>query len=135
MSTFPEPIEVDQYIARPPGAVWAALTTPDGIAAWWAQGDVAAVVGHRFELDMPGWGGVPCEMLEVDEPRRFTHTLGDWTISWTLVAEGAGTRVLVVHSGFDPGRPQDRFAFDNMGPGWRDEVLPRFARTVEAAAA
>ncbi|UDY37773.1 SRPBCC family protein [Dermatobacter hominis] len=135
MTTFPDDIEVDQFIARPPAAVWTALTTPDGIASWWAPGDIAAVVGHRFLLDMPGWGGVPCEVLEADEPTRFAHTFGDWTISWTLVPEGDGTRVLVVHSGFDPDRPQDRFAFDNMGPGWRDEVLPRFAAAVEAATA
>ena len=135
MTTFPNAIELDQFIARPPGAVWRALTTPDGLAAWWAPGDVAAIVGHRYVMEMPGWGGVQCEVIEVDEPSRFVHTLGDWTITWTLAAEGDGTRVLMVHSGFDPDRPQDRFAFDNMGPGWRDHVLPALAAAVEATPA
>lgn len=48
-----------------------------------------------------------------------------------LAAEGNGTRLILVHSGFDLDNPQHRFAFDNMGPGWRDEVLPRLAATTE----
>lgn len=50
---------------------------------------------------------------------------------WILVAEGSGRRVLLEHSGFDLDRPADRFAFEQMGPGWRDDVLPRLAVLVE----
>jgi len=38
--------------------------TPDGIARWRCPGDIARVVGHSFLLEMPGWGNVPCEVLE-----------------------------------------------------------------------
>jgi len=31
----------------------------------------------------------------------------------------------------DLDEPEHRFAFDDMGPGWRDEVLPRLAEVVE----
>lgn len=130
--TATETIHVDQFIARPPERVWTAITTPDGIAAWWAPGDIAPVVGHRYHLEMPGWGNVPCEVLEVEPPTRFVHTFADWTITWRLVPEGKGTRLFLEHAGFDLDNPQHRFAFDNMGPGWRDEVLPRLAATVEA---
>jgi hypothetical protein len=44
----------------------------------------------------------------------------------------AGTRVLLGHSGFDLGDTRIAAAFDRMGPGWRDVVLPRLA--AEAAA-
>lgn len=61
----------------------------------------------------------------------LADTFGDWTLMWILVAEGSGRRVLLEHSGFDLDRPADRFAFEQMGPGWRDDVLPRLAVLVE----
>jgi uncharacterized protein YndB with AHSA1/START domain len=123
-----EAIEVDQFIAKPPAAVWAALTTPELLAKWWGAGDIAPVVGHEFTIDMGPWGDQPCRVLEAVEPERFVYTFSDhWTLTWTLVPEGSGTRLLLRHDGFDPDDPQDAFALRTMGPGWRDEVLPRLA--------
>ncbi|HTO01309.1 MAG TPA: SRPBCC domain-containing protein [Microthrixaceae bacterium] len=130
--TNTDKISIDQFIARAPERVWEALTIPDQLASWWVPGDIAPVVGHRFTLEMPGWGDVACEMLEVVEPVRLVYTFADWTLTWRLVAEGTGTRLFLDHAGFDLDNPQHRFAFDNMGPGWRDEVLPRLAALVEA---
>src|SRR4051812_11057653 len=126
-------VTVDQFIARPPERVWEALTTPELLARWWVPGDIAPTVGHEFVLEMPGWGNVACVVLEADAPERLVHTMGDWTLTWRLVAEGSGTRLLLEHAGFDLENPQDRFAFDNMGPGWRDQVLPRLAALDVAA--
>lgn len=131
MTTTTTRINVDQFIARPPRRVWQALTDPALLVSWWAPGDIAPVVGHRFTLEMPGWGNVACEVLEVVEPERLVYTFADWTLTWRLVAEGTGTRLLLEHSGFDLDNPQHRFAFDNMGPGWRDVVLPRLAALVD----
>jgi len=77
MTTTTETITVDQFIPRLPERVWAAITTPDELAKWWVPGDIAAVVGHRFVLEMPGWGDVPCEVLEVVEHERLVHTFAD----------------------------------------------------------
>jgi uncharacterized protein YndB with AHSA1/START domain len=121
-------IAVDQFIAAPPAKVWRGLTEPDLLARWWAPGDIAAVVGHRFHLQMPGWGAVPCEVLEVEPERRLVYTFADWTLTWRLVPEGTGTRLLLEHSGFDLDDKRSRDAFARMGPGWRDDVLPRLAR-------
>jgi uncharacterized protein YndB with AHSA1/START domain len=85
-------------------------------------------VGHRFHLDMPGWGAAPCEVLEEVEHERLVHTFGEtWTLTWRLVPEGRGTRLLLQHTGFDLEQKRDRHALDRMGPGWRDVVLPRLA--------
>ena len=131
----PDQIQVDQFVARPPDAVWRAITEPELLARWWAPGDVATTVGHHFLLDMAGWGQVPCEVLEAEPPVRFAIRFGErWTITFDLVAEGAGTRLLLTHAGFDLDDPQQRFAFDQMGPGWRDDVLPRLADLVDAEA-
>ena len=121
-------ISVDQFIAAPPAKVWHALTDPEPLAHWWAPGDIAPVVGHRFELEMPGWGAAECEVLEVDEPLLFVYSFtANWTLTWRLVPEGRGTRLLLEHSGFDLDDHRMRDAFERMGPGWRDTVLPRLA--------
>ncbi len=121
-------IRVDQYVAAPPAKVWRLLTEPELMRRWWAEGDVAAVVGHQFTLDMPGYGRQPCKVLEVDPPRRFVYTFtADWTLTWRLVPEGIGTRVLLEHSGFDLNDKRMSDAFDRMDPGWRDVVLPRLS--------
>lgn len=126
-------IEVDQFIATPPARVWQALTSPELHSQWWAEGDVAEDVGHEFHLQMPGFGSIPCKVIESRRPERFVYTFnGDWTLTWTLVAEGDGTRLLLQHSGFDLDEKRQQGAIDRMGPGWRDEVLPRLAKLVES---
>ena len=97
-------------------------------------GQVAAVVGHQFTLDMPGYGKQPCKVLEVDEPHRFVYTFtAAWTLNWRLEAEGAGTRVFLEHSGFDLNDKRMAEAFNRMGLGWRDVVLPRLAASTAQA--
>jgi uncharacterized protein YndB with AHSA1/START domain len=124
-------ITVDQFIAAPPAKVWHGLTDPDMHARWWAAGDIAPVVGHRFHLDMGAWGSVPCEVVEVEPERLFVYTFNDdWRLTWRLVPEGTGTRLLLEHSGFDLDDKRSRDAFDRMGPGWRDEVVPRLVHLV-----
>lgn len=85
------------------------------------------VLGHEFTLDMGPWGQVPCRVTEVEPEERFVHTFGTWTLTWRLVAEGNGTRLFLDHSGFDLDDDLGRNAHDTMGPGWRDEILPRLA--------
>lgn len=125
-------ITVDQFVGAAPERVWRGLTEPEQLARWWAPGDIAATVGHRFHLQMPGWGAVPCEVLEVAEPELLVHTFGDWTLTWRLVAEGRGTRLLLEHSGFDLDDKRASDAFDRMGPGWRETVIPRLVALVTA---
>ncbi len=121
-------IEVDQFVDAPPARVWQTITEPHLLARWWAPGDIAPEVGHEFHLDMPGWGQVPCEVLEVVEHERLVYTFnGSWTLTWRLAPEGTGTRLLLEHTGFDLDQKRERDALDRMGPGWRDVVLPRLA--------
>jgi uncharacterized protein YndB with AHSA1/START domain len=121
-------IEVDQFVDADPARVWRTITEPELLARWWAPGDIAPRAGHRFHLDMPGWGAVPCEVLEVVEHERLVYTFTEtWLLTWRLVPEGRGTRLLLQHTGFDLEQKRDRSALDRMGPGWRDVVLPRLA--------
>ena len=129
-------IEVDQFIRATPARVWAALTDPETHARWWAPGDVADVVGHEFHLEMPGFGSVPCRVVASEPPERFVYTFNEvWTLTWRLVPEGDGTRLLLEQSGFDLDDHRQRDTCERMGPGWRDTVLPRLAELAEDLAA
>lgn len=128
-------IIVDQFVAAPPQKVWRTLTEPALLAKWWAPGDISATPGHRFHLEMPGWGSVPCEILTAEPPTLLVYTFTEkWTLTWRLEAEGTGTRVFLEHSGFDLGDKRMADAFTRMGPGWRDQVLPQLADVAARAA-
>ena len=126
-------IHVDQFLPHPPARVWRAITTPAELARWWVPGDISITLGETFLLEMPGWGNIACTVLDVEPPERLVYTFGDWTLTWRLRPEGHGTRLFLEHSGFDPERPDHQFAFDNMGPGWRDEILPRLGALLDTA--
>lgn len=123
-------IRLERVYPRSPAAVWRALTEPELHAKWWAPGDVRPIVGHRFELDMGAWGKQACEVLEVETERRFRYRFGigtlDTVITWELHAEGSGTRLVLVHDGFDPSSPMAQKALEGMGAGW-PRVLERLA--------
>ena len=131
-------IEMSHFLDHPPAAVWRALTDPEIHAKWWAAGDVKAVVGHRFTLDMGPWGKQPCEVLAVEEGRllRYSFAPGalDTTITWRIEPEGTGTRLHLEHAGFDLDSPLAKAAFEGMGGGW-PKVLQRIAPAIESAAA
>jgi uncharacterized protein YndB with AHSA1/START domain len=120
--TAPNVIQLDHVYAHPPAAVWRALTDPVLHAKWWAAGDVRPVVGHRFTLDMKGFGQQPCEVLAVEPERllqyRFATGTLDTLITWRLTPEGSGTRLTLTHEGFDLDSPLGRQALEGMKRGW-----------------
>ncbi len=132
--TEAEPIRLEQFVARPPAQVWAALTTPAALARWWAAGDVRPVPGHRFTLDMGPWGRQPCEVIAVEPERRFAIAFAqrtlDTTITWRLEPAPGGTRVCFEHAGFDLDAPQARIAYDGMKRGW-PSVLARIEQAID----
>jgi uncharacterized protein YndB with AHSA1/START domain len=115
-------IRLEHVYSQPPAKVWRALTEPELVARWWAPGDVRAVVGHRFEMDMGRWGMQPCEVLAVEPERLFRYRFAEPTlntiITWELRQEGTGTRLVLTHEGFDLGSPMGRQAYEGMKPGW-----------------
>lgn len=122
MTKPPAKIELVRSYPHPPSAVWRALTTPELHARWWAAGDVKPVVGHRFTLDMGKWGQQPCQVLAAEPERllryRFAEGTLDTLITFTLEPEAGGTRLTLVHEGFDLDSPMGRAALEGMGAGW-----------------
>lgn len=115
-------LRFEQYIAHPPAAVWRALTDPRLHAKWWAAGDVRALPGHTFTLDMGAWGRQRCEVTEVEPGREFAYRFGidslDTLITWRVEPAGEGTLLHLEQSGFDVDSPMGRQAYAGMGNGW-----------------
>lgn len=140
MSDDPRVIHVDQYYPHPPEKLWRALTTPELMAQWLMPNDFRPVIGHAFTfrgkpVAQTGFSGeVACTVLEVSPPHTLRFSWADaaaphatpTTVSWTLQAEGKGTRLFLEHSGFDPDDPTQQLARRIMNGGWRSHVLQRF---------
>jgi len=141
---FPDRIERTVELPAPPEKVWAALTTAEGLAAWF---------GNEAGIDLrPGgsawmkWNeGFTADMRveRVEEPRVFGFT---WHIyglpeddprrtyvEFTLEPAGGGTRLTVVESGFAQlSEDAYRAAFDGNTRGWASE-LAELATYLDAA--
>ena len=135
-------IHVDEFLPHPPDRVWRALTDPERLARWLMPNDFSPIVGHRFTFrtdPVPGTGFdgvVSCVVLALEPERllRIAWAGGpgiDTTVTWTLVPEGRGTRLLLDHEGFDPDDPRQQLALKIMGGGWRSHVLQALRNELE----
>jgi uncharacterized protein YndB with AHSA1/START domain len=86
-------------------------------------------VGHRFTFETAGYGATDCEVLAIEHERlvrmSWRNAGLDTVVTWQLVPEGHGTRLLIMHSGFEPGDT----AYDAMSYGWT-VALPEALREV-----
>ncbi|GAB3274115.1 SRPBCC family protein [Kineosporia babensis] len=135
-------IDVEQFLPHAPARVWRALTDPQRLARWLMPNDFRAEVGHRFTFTThprDGFDGtVHCEVLQIDPERlmRWSWKGGnlDSTLTWTLAAEGHGTRLFLLHEGFDPDDPLQQKALKIMGGGWRSHILRALEAELQASA-
>jgi uncharacterized protein YndB with AHSA1/START domain len=131
---FPDRIERTVEVAHPPGTVWAALTTAEGLGTWF---------GNEATIDLrPGgsarvsWTDGPTVHLRVERVEEHQVFAFTWHIhglpeddprrtyvEFTLEPVGAGTRLTVVETGFAQ-LPDDahRTAFDGNTRGWASEL-------------
>ena len=128
----PRTIRVDQFLPHPPEKVWRALTEPDLIARWLMPSDFKLEIGHRFTFrgfPMPaaGFGGTGHSEVLDFEPEKMLRIAWraapedlsslDSTVTFTLESEGAGTRLFLVHDGFNPDDPYQAAARHIMSSG------------------
>ncbi len=142
---FPDCIERTVELAAPPDRVWAALTTAEGLSAWF--GDEAAIdlrPGGTARMTWAGEGFTARMRVErVEPPAVFGFTWGIFGlpeddprrtyVEFTLEPLGTGTRLTVTESGFAQ-LPADahRKAFDGNTEGWAKE-LGELAAYLDAA--
>ncbi|MBX3456312.1 SRPBCC domain-containing protein [Ferrovibrio sp.] len=139
-------IVVDEVFPHAPDVIWKVLTDGDLIARWMMPPkDFAAIEGQRFSFQTTPagkWDGtIRCRVLEVKPCERFVYSwqggdeanVGygsklDTRVTFTLTKVPLGTRLRVVHSGFE--LPRNQTAFKSMGDGW-----PKVIKNLDAMAA
>ncbi len=108
---FPDRIERTMELAHPPGKVWAALTTAEGLGAWFGnEATIDLRPGGSARMAWTDGYAVAMRVERVEEPTVFGFT---WQIrglpeddprrtyvEFTLEPAGVGTRLTVVETGF-----------------------------------
>jgi uncharacterized protein YndB with AHSA1/START domain len=139
MSEMKQDIVVEEVFPHAPETIWKALATDALMSRWihMAVTGFAPVVGNRFTYQTTPagqWDGViRCEVLDVVPHERLVYAWRgghetntgygsrlDTVVTFTLVKEAGGTRLRVVHSGFE--LPRNETAYRNMSGGWKRVV-------------
>ena len=131
---FPDRIERTVDIAHPPATVWAALTTAEGLSAWFGQeASIDLRPGGSARMTWDSGHTAEMRVERVEEPAVFGYT---WHIfglpdedprrtyvEFTLEPAGAGTRLTVVETGFAQlGEDAHHTAYDGNAKGWGSEL-------------
>ena len=138
-------IVVEEVFPHAPEMIWKVLTSGALMARWiMAPTGFEPVAGTRFTFQTTpagAWDGViQCEVLEVVPHERlaFAWVGGhesnagygsrlETIATWTLTKVAGGTRLRLVHSGFQV--PKNGVALQGMSEGW-----PKVFEKIEAIA-
>ncbi|MGK5677976.1 SRPBCC family protein [Actinoplanes sp. URMC 104] len=134
-------IERETFIAASVERVWAVITEPGHVGAWFGSGEPAEIdlrPGGIMRLDHGQYGIFPTLIVAVEAPRYFAYRWasafpgevaneGNSTlVEFFLEPDGAGTRLRLVESGFAglriPPEREDTAGFDSHDEGWRGIV-------------
>ena len=136
-------IVVDDVFPHAPETIWKTLTNGELMGRWLGMtpSGFEPVKGTRFTYQTTAaglWDGViNCEVLEVIPNQRLTYSWKgghegnagygsqlDTVVAFTLSKAENGTRLRLVHSGFE--LPKNDTAFTGMSGGWA-KVVQRIA--------
>jgi uncharacterized protein YndB with AHSA1/START domain len=121
-------LRFERMLAKPPEAVWTALTEPESIARWLTSAEVEPRVGGRFHLQFDGGASMvdgriaryePPRLLEYSWPEKNAN--GNSLVRWELLPVGEGTRLILTHR-LDGGGDLPDFA---SGWHWHLDALDR----------
>lgn len=88
-------LRVDRVLPHPPEKVWRAVTEPEHLATWFptpAEPELRAGGSMRFA------DGVAGTVTDVDPPRLLAFTWDEDHLRFELHPEGAGTRIVLLHT-------------------------------------
>ena len=131
---FPDRIERTMTLARPPREVWPALTTAEGLSAWF--GDRATIdlrPGGAATMTFGSGTTVEMRVERVEEPSVFAYTWGlpdlpegdprRTYVEFVLEPAGSGTLLRVTETGFAQ-LPVDTRSetYESHSEGWLREL-------------
>lgn len=130
---------VSIHIGVPPERVWEEITRTGRVqrALYNTVLECELTPGSRLRFYSPDRKRVFIvgEVVEVDPPRRFSHTYrfttwkggGPTLVTWELEEESGGTRVTVTHTGWTPEHGK---APEKSAAGWK-EILGLLKQELE----
>ncbi|OKP84522.1 SRPBCC domain-containing protein [Paenibacillus sp. P32E] len=136
--TLPE-IRKTVVLKAPIEKVWTAVSTSEGIAAWWMDNTFEPVLGKEFILRSGQFGDSPCTVTELTPPHRLGFDWGkDWHLEFELKElDNQQTEFTLIHSGWDEtkatefGQPHSMI-HGIMDGGWEGIVNKSLVRYTEA---
>lgn len=133
-------IMVEETFPHAPDIVWRVLTTPELVGRWlkMVPSGFVAELGNQFTYQTTPageWDGtIRCEIMEFVPGERLVYSwrgghadnvgygsLLDLTVSMFLTPVESGTKLRLIHAGFD--LPRNQTAFDGMSGGWKGVVI------------
>ena len=120
MKIIKRKIVIDAPLAK----VWEHITDPQKIAGWLMPNDFEAVVGKNFSLKCEQQGEIACVVKEIIPQQKLVYsfqskaTKVETLVTITLAKEGKGTRLTLIHSGWDALPPDEQGIADMFGGGW-----------------
>jgi uncharacterized protein YndB with AHSA1/START domain len=131
---FPDRIERTMTLPSPPCAVWPALTTAEGLSAWFGeQATIDLRPGGAASMTFAGGMTVEMRVERVEEPSVFAYTwrlpnLSDddprrTYVEFSLEPAGDGTLLRVTETGFAQ-LPVEirRETYESHREGWTREL-------------
>ncbi|MGH8961409.1 MAG: SRPBCC domain-containing protein [Jatrophihabitantaceae bacterium] len=131
---FPDRIERTVTLTRGPGEVWQALTTAEGLSAWFGErASIDLRPGGAATLTFGSGMTVDLRIERVEEPTVFAYTwrLPDLPdddprrtyVEFTLQPKGDGTLLRVIETGFAQLPPDTRRkTYASHSEGWSREL-------------
>ncbi len=132
--TFPDRIERTVTLTRAPSEVWRALTTAEGLSAWFGESaSIDLRPGGSATMTFSGGMTVEMRLERVEEPAVFAYTwrLPDLPeddprrtyVEFTLEPDPNGTLLRVVETGFAQLPVETRRqTYDSHSEGWLREL-------------
>ena len=104
--------------------VWEHISDPKKIAGWLMPNDFEERIGKAFSLDCNEHGIISCVVKEIVPSRKLVYsfeskaTKVETLVTFTLTPEEGGTRVTLIHSGWDALPPEEQGVSELFGEGW-----------------
>jgi uncharacterized protein YndB with AHSA1/START domain len=146
-------IEREITIDAPVDRVWAVITEPELISAWFSQAGPAEIdlrPGGVMRVDHGRYGVFPTKIVRVDPPRFLSYRWASaypgeeatednsTLVEFSLAPSAGGTLLRVVESGFDrldlPADKEPTAGYQSHSHGWVD-CLGGLLKVAEAGAA
>ena len=117
-------IKKEVIIDAPASKVLRHITDPEKLAGWLMPNDFEAVIGRPFSIDCSQQGKISCVVKEIIPEKKLVYSFQsaatkiETLVTFLLTPEGSGTRVTIIHSGWDALPPSDQGTADTFGEGW-----------------